>query len=141
MLGGMIPPAAVAAQTQKLLKSRHWLTAAQEGQALDLKLKRILTTLESRFLDLDNAKMQLRLIKEIGDRLEKRIATSEHDLNTIYEAQGRIMGKAYDIALSYMKGALRADVDPDTWDELAKEALAHAQNELQKYVEAGEIEA
>lgn len=132
-LGGVISPQAVAARTQTLLASKDWLTTQQEGQLIDLRLRKILVTLEDRFLDIDSAMMQLKLLKEMGNRLDKRAASTSLNLDSLYGNQGKLMAKAYDIALSYIKGALREQIDPDKWDELAKEALGHAQAELAKH--------
>lgn len=128
-----LSPSAVAARITELLKMRDWLTAAQEDALITLRMKRILAQLEERYLDLDNAMMQLRLLKEIGNRLDKRQAATSVDLNTLYDNQGRIMARAFDIALSYMRGALRDEIDPERWDELTDEALQHAEAELQKH--------
>lgn len=132
-LGGVIRPKTVAARITELLKTKNWLTLMQQRQLLDWKLRRILGTLEGRFLDLDNAMMQLRLIREINKQLDKREASTTVDLEKLYGNQGRIMAQAFDIALSYMKGALRSQVDAAEWDSLQVEALAHARAELDKH--------
>jgi len=132
-LGGIASPGRIAARTQVLLSSRDWLTATQEDQHVTFKLKRMLSDFEERYMDLDNATMRLKLLKEIGARLEKRSAATEIDLGKLYGNQGRIMGQAVDNALTYMKGALREKVDPDLWDELVQEAMLSAQSEIAKH--------
>jgi hypothetical protein len=132
-MNGVLSPEVVASRLQMLLKSKNWLTAAQEDALITLKLKRVLVELEGKFLDIDNAKMRLSFLKEIGSRLDKRSAASETDLTKLYDNQGAIMGRVYDSALSYMKGALRESVNAELWDELAREALMNAQVELAKH--------
>lgn len=131
-LGGVIEPSRVAALGQQLLKSKKWLTAIQEEDLVLLKMRGILTKLEGQYLDLDSAKVQLSLLKEIGVRLDKRRAATQVDLETYDMNVAREMTRAYGIALSYMKGALRGEIDEALWDEVAKDALAHAGREVAK---------
>lgn len=127
-----LSPKAVAARITELLKMRDWLTAAQEDALITLKMKRILVQLEDRYLDLDNAMMQLRLLKEIGNRLDKRQAATSVDLSTYNQNVGRVLGQVVDSSLAYMKGALREQVDPELWDTLVMEAMQHARTEIAK---------
>lgn len=134
-LGGVITPERVAAQKEKLLTSKKWLTAAQEDELVLYRLRAILAKMEEQtgnYLDNDGAMVQLRLLKEIGARLDSRRAATQVDLETYDLNVAREMTRAYELALGYMKGALRADIDPDLWDEVAKDALAHAGREVAK---------
>jgi hypothetical protein len=132
-LGGVISPARVRLRKDELVKSHTWLERADEDFIVTWKLRRVLAKLEGQHFDLDNAKVQLSFLKAIGDRLDKRKAASEAELNALYGNQARIMGRAIDMALSYMKGALRGAVDPELWDEALKEGLYHAQAELDRH--------
>lgn len=132
-LNGVLRPKTVAARIAELLKSKNWLSLMQRRQLLDWRLNKILLTLESRFLDIDNAMMQLRIIKELYKQIEKSEAATAVDLNQLYGNQGRIMAQAFDVALSYMKGAFRDKIDPAEWDSLQREALLHARNELEQH--------
>lgn len=135
-LGGVITPERVAAQKTVLLTSRRWVDAAEREELVLYRLNRILAELDTRYLDNDNALVQLRFLKEIANRLDKRREATQVDLETYDMNVAREMVRVYDIALGYMKGALRGDIDPDVWDEVAREALAHAGREVtQKAVE------
>jgi hypothetical protein len=129
-LGGVITPERVAAQKTVLLTSRKWIDAAEQDELVLYRLRRILAAFEGQTLDNDNAMVQLRFLKEIGNRLDKRREATQVDLETYDLNVAREMTRAYDIALGYMKGALRGEIDPDVWDELAREALAHAGREV-----------
>jgi len=131
-LGGVVSPAKIAAHTQSLLRSKNWLTATQEDRLITIRLNNMLLDLEERYrnLDLDSVKVRLSILKEIGARLDKRAAATTEDLNKLYGNQGRIMAQAFDLALSYMKGALRDAVDPEKWEELKQEGLRNAQLQL-----------
>lgn len=131
-LGGVITPSRVAARIKELLESRDWLTEAQQDQMVSLKMRELLGKLEEQFFTEDNAKVQLAYLKAIGERIDKRRAATQVDLNTYHVNVGREMARVYDIALSYMKGALREAVDPAAWDEAATEAMIHARSELAK---------
>lgn len=132
-LGGTIKPDKIAAHTQTLLRSKNWLTAAQEDRLLTIRMNNMLIELEARYLDIDNAKIRLSILKELGNRLDKRAAATQEDLDKLYGNQGRIMAKAFDLALSYMKGALREAVDPEKWEELKQEGLRNAQLQLSRH--------
>lgn len=132
--GGAITPERVAERAHALLKSKKWLTSAQEEELVLYKLRNVVTQLErlDATIDLDAAKVQLGFLKEIGNRLDKRRAATQVDLETYDLNVAREMTRAYDIALSYMKGALRGEIDPEVWDQLAADALAHAGREVMK---------
>lgn len=137
--GGAIEPARVAALTKELLSRRDWLTMAEREVMLIIRLENILNDLETArdSHDYNNAQIQLGYLKELGNRFDKRRAAVQVDLETYDMNVAREMVRAYDIALSYMKGALRADIDEERWDEVAKEALAHAGREVTKKVVEG----
>lgn len=136
-LGGVITPERVAAQKETLLASKKWLTATQEEDLVIHRMRAIVAKFEEQFHresypDKEMALVQLRFLKEIGNRLDKRREATQVDLETYDMNVAREMTRAYDIALGYMKGALRGEVDPETWDTLAREALAHAGREVAK---------
>lgn len=133
-LGGVITPERVAAQKTILLTSKRWVDAAEQDELVLFRLRRILAQLEERFHadDMESAMVQLRFLKEIGARLDKRREATKIDLETYDMNVAREMTRVYDIALGYMKGALRGEIDPDIWDEVAREALAHAGREVTK---------
>lgn len=134
-LGGVITPTRVAARIKELLESRDWLTEAQQDTLVVMKMRKALTKLERNsegYLTEDSAKVQLSFLKAIGERLDKRRAATEIDLNTYHVNVGREMARVYDLALAYMKGALRSAIDPEVWDETSRDALQHARVELAK---------
>jgi hypothetical protein len=130
-LGGVISPARVAANIEMLLQSHDWLTLAQQDALVTWKLGRILNKLEEQFMDLGNAKVQIQLLKILGDRVKQRHSASQQDLETYNQNVGRQLGHVVDLALTYMKGALREEVDPQRWDELVQDAMALAWQEIQ----------
>ena len=132
-LGGVVSAGAVASRVQTLLKAKDWLTTAQEEQLLLWELKMALVEINERTMDKDMLKVKLAYTKAITDRLDKRLASTDIDLGVLYQNQGRIMGQVVDSALSYMKGALREQVDATLWEDLVKEAMYSAQAEIAKH--------
>lgn len=136
-LGGVVSPVQVGARIKELLKMKNWLTAAEQDQEITLEMQRVLATLKARFQDNENLSLQLKVLKELGTRLDKRAAATQVDLNTYDANVGRQLGRVVDLALSYVKGALREKIDADEWDSLVLEAMGHARAEIVK----NEVEA
>lgn len=129
---GLMTPVQVAAHVKKLLADRDWLSEAEQDNLITLKLQGILSKLETKFQDNENLELQLKFLKEIGNRLDKRRAATEVDLTTYHSNVGREMGRIYDLALAHLRGALTHAVDPDEWDDAADAALQFAQSEAMK---------
>ena len=130
-VGGIVSAKAIAARTQTLLKAKDWLTDAQEDQLVTLRMKEMVANITSsdyKYLD-----VKLRALIALGDRIDSRRKATDVDLNTLYGNQALIMARVYDIALSYMRGALREKIDPEVWDATAEEALLVAKGELAKH--------
>jgi hypothetical protein len=131
-LSGVISAREAATHLSELLKAPDWMSAAQEDRLITIRMSTILATLEDRFQDIDNMTLQLKILKELGNRLDKRQAATTVDLNTWSVNTGRELGRIVDLSLSYMRGALREQVDPEKWDELLTEAMSHARVEIAK---------
>jgi hypothetical protein len=132
-LRGALSPARVMLRWKELLRSNTWLEAAEREQALLRVLQSNLVDLQSaEGLGADGYKIQLSIIRELFARLDKRQAATQEELNTYNQNVGAVLGRVVDMSLSYMKGALRDQVDPEKWDELTQEALVIAWNEIEK---------
>jgi hypothetical protein len=132
MLGGWLTPARVRLRAQELVSASDWLTDAQQQKAALLKLRKWLAELEGRYMDTDNAKLRLSMHKTITERIDKRTATLDTDLNTYNVNVGREMTRVYDLTLAFMRGRLSMQIDAAEWDEIAKEALEFARDEVMK---------
>lgn len=127
-----ISAAAVAQRRTELLTAPPLLKEAEEMRALDLRLKSIVAQLEESHLSLDHAKVILLYLKEIGVRMDKRVAAREIDVATWEGNMGSLLARSVDLALSFMRGALREEIDADRWDDLLLEGMAHARREIEK---------
>lgn len=133
-IGGVLSPAGVRVRLNHLLRERDWLESTQKEQLILRRMNKVIDELEDRTkYDLDSAKVLLQYLKASADRLDKRNAAREIDLNTLYGNQAKIMARAYDIALAHMRGALRGEIEAAVWDEAAREALMYARAELEKH--------
>lgn len=143
-LGGALSPARVAAHTKALLKSQDWLTEAEQDAIVTWKMRRILGDLEGRFLDMENAKVQLQLLKAIGDRLDKRRAATDDEKNALYGNQAQLMYEAVQLAVGKAVLAIQhahPDVDEDVARQALKEALPEAVYIISSRNAGHEIEA
>jgi len=131
-LGDVVTPARVALRIHELLKAQDWLSLAEQDRLVTYKMRKILTKLEGQYMDLDSAKVQVKVLQAIGTRLDKRAAATTEDLQTYNANVGRTLGRVVDLALTYMKGALREQVDPELWDSLVMDALEQARREIER---------
>lgn len=109
MLGGLISPVQVATRRKFLLTSRNPLDQAEEEQLALYKLRDLLAQMEEKYLDFDNAKIQLSMLKVLFDRIDKRKAANEMQLNQLYSNQAQIMFDAIRLAFAAMMEHLSVD--------------------------------
>ena len=121
-LGGTISAKKIASYTQTLLASKNWLTLAQEDRINTLKMQRLLLELDTQFRDNDNMALQLKFLKEIAARLDKRAQATQTDLTALYGNQAIIMGQAIELALTKALRMLQ-DVHPELEESEVREAM------------------
>ena len=131
----IVSPERIMARTAELLKSKNWLTLAQNQQRLHLTLQSMLARLQDRYLDNDSAKVILATVKELFSQTERMGRATEEDLNKLYGNQGLIMARVVDSALGYMRGAFRDRITAAEWDEALEQAMEIAQAEISKFQE------
>ena len=133
----------VAARISELLESRDWLTDRQQERLLleevaDLKDLVMTAVRQAEGSDFAaTASVALRTLKLIGERLDSRRKLIEGDINEITAAQARIFGKAFDRALTYVVGHMKAAEslpDEDVIDGWVADALRLAARELDSHV-------
>lgn len=131
-IGGVLSPLEVGSRLDEILTNPDWLTDIKEERILRWKMAKLLETLEDRYQDLDTIRVQLQILKSLGDRFDKRREASAQDVSTYNTNVGKQLGHVVDLALSYMKGALREQIDAEAWDALVIDAMAMARKEIQK---------
>lgn len=139
-IGGVLSPARVMIRTREMLAGGNWLEDAERERAILRLLEKNLIDLNNQYLDMDNAKVQLAYAKELFDRLDKRKAATETDLNTYDENVGRQMGHVVDVVFAYVGGRVigrTEPITPEEWRELLEEGMEMARYEIgTKQVEA-----
>ncbi|GAA4481784.1 hypothetical protein [Microbacterium panaciterrae] len=136
-IGGALTPARVRLRVKELLQEGDWLEDAEAEKALlTIALRQIGDIQQiAGSKDLEAAKVLLTYLKDVLDRLEKRQSKLTTNLNTYNQNVGRQLGHVVDLALTYMKGALRESVDAEKWDELVLEAMTLAWTEIERHQE------
>lgn len=130
-IGGIVTPARVMVRTRELLRADNWLEEKEKEQALLIILRnRVYDLQQSR--DNDSIKLQASLIKDLLTQLGQREKANQEDLNTYSMNVGRQLGRVVDLVLTYMRGAMREEIDPAKWDSSIEEALVLAQAEIEK---------
>lgn len=130
-IGGILSPARVMVRTRELLKAPGWLEMAQREQALLIVLRNRVFELQ-KARDLDSIKVQAGIIKDLLGQLDKQYSRTEADLTTYSANTGRQLGHVVDLVLTYMRGAMRDEIDLEKWDASIEEALVIAQSEIAK---------
>jgi hypothetical protein len=80
---------------------------------------------------LDAMKLQLAYIDRIFERYNRRKAATDEELGTWNQNVGREIGAIVDETLAYMKGALRGEIDGQSWEALKLEAMQHAWHRIE----------
>ena len=138
-IGGIMSPARVMVRTRELLRAGDWLEEKEQEQALLIVLRNRVYELQ-KAKDLDSIKVQASIIKDLLAQLDKRAKANEVDLNTYSANVGRQLGHVVDLVLTYMRGAMREEIDLEKWDASIEEAMVLAVAEIQKKQRAVEAQ-
>lgn len=130
---GILNPQQCAARLTMLLEDPDWLTGAQQSQMVTMKMRQIIVELEDMPRTTRNAEVILQGLERIGNRLDKRIETTQKDLSTLYTFQGAVMLDALQIALGHLRERLSPSEIEVDWEDATESALRLAQIELSKH--------
>jgi hypothetical protein len=132
-------PAAQAVMHVKQLLSRRDIWNELERRQLLLQelneLKESLTQNAVDFRDSESAKLLLKVLQEIGRRLDSEKIKVDADILKLSEYQGKILLRAMDSALGFAKKELAERyplVPKEELDELVAEGLMRAKGEIEK---------
>jgi len=132
----------VAERISELLASRDWLSDRQQERLLleeiaDLKdevMFRMRSADEKDFAAVAN--VALRTLKLISERLDSRRKLVDADIESISQAQAKVFGKAFDLALAHVVDVLGDGVDPDVVDATVQDGLKKAARSLEANVQS-----
>lgn len=138
-----LPAEVVAERVSVLLESRDWLSDRQQERLLleeiaDLKdevMFRMRSADEKDFAAVAN--VALRTLKLISERLDSRRKLVDADIESITQAQARVFGQAFDLALGHVVKVLGEDVDPELVDATVQDGLRLAAKSLDANVKSG----
>jgi hypothetical protein len=133
----------VAERISQLLESRDWLTERQQERLLleeviDLKDK-VMEMLElgDPRMFAANASVALKTMKLVSERIDARRKLVNQDINEITNAQARIFGKAFDVALQHIVSNMKKSdelPEPEDIDAWVSDGLRMAARELSEHV-------
>lgn len=133
-----IPGAQAVMHVKELLGRRDIWTEVERRQLLLSELQDLKDSLTQNavdFRDPDSAKLLLKVLQEIGKRLDVERSKLDIDIIKLSEYQQKILLKAMDSALNFAKKELaeRFPVVPkDELDALISEGLIRAKYEIEK---------
>jgi len=133
-----IPAAQAVMHIKQLLSRRDIWSEVERRQLLLYELNELKDSLTARAVEMqdeDSARLLLKVLQEIGRRLDQENIKLEHDVIRLSEYQERVLLKAMDAALNFAKGELLSrypEVPKGELDELVVEGLVKAKYELEQ---------
>lgn len=131
-----VPAAQAVMHIKQLLASRDVWTEFERRQLLLRELNELKDSLREMALDakdVDHARLMLKTLETIGRRLDAEQKQVDFDAIKVTEHQAKIMGRAFEIALEYMKRELAErypNVPVSEIDALASAGLVKAKYDL-----------
>lgn len=135
-----LPAGVVAERVSFLLESRDWLSDRQQERLLLEEIADLKDEVLSRLRGADDkdfaavANVALRTLKLISERLDSRRKLVDHDIESITQAQARMFGEAFDLALNHVVKILGEDVEQELVDATVRDGLMLAARSLESNV-------
>ena len=136
-----IPAAQAVVHVKNLLGKRDIWNELERRQLLMHELNELKGSLTDRAVQMqddDSARLLLKVLQEIGRRLDQETAKIDLDVIKLSEYQQRVLLRAMDSALNFAKGELAEkypDVGRDELDELIAQGLLKAKYEIEMEAE------
>jgi hypothetical protein len=133
-----IPAAQAVMHVKQLLSRRDIWSEIERRQLLLYELNELKESLSNRALqmqDEESARLLLKVLQEIGRRLDQESTKLEADVMKLNEYQERVLLRAMDAALNFAKKELLErypEVPRTELDELVVEGLVKAKYEIEK---------
>lgn len=133
-----IPAAQAVVHIKQLLNRRDIWSEVEKRQLLLFELNELKESLTQNavdFRDNESAKLLLKVLQEVGKRLDSERSKLDLDVIKLSEYQEKVLLKAMDSALNFAKGELSdryPQVPKGELDELVVEGLVRAKYELEK---------
>lgn len=133
-----IPAAQAVVHVKQLLNRRDIWSEVEKRQLLLFELNELKESLTQNavdFRDNESAKLLLKVLQEVGKRLDSERSKLDLDVIKLSEYQEKVLLRAMDSALNFAKGELSErypQVRKEELDELVVEGLVRAKYELEK---------
>jgi pantothenate synthetase len=121
---------------KKILQSRDIWTEFERRQLLLRELNELKESMRQNALEMkdpQSARLLLQTLQTIAQRLDSEQKQLDVDIVKVTEHQAKVMGRAFDIALNYMKTELMKlypEVSRGELDSIAQEGLIKAKYDL-----------
>jgi hypothetical protein len=131
-----IPAAQAIMHIKKILQSRDIWTEFERRQLLLRELNELKESMRQNALEMkdpQSARLLLQTLQTIAQRLDSEQKQLDVDIVKVTEHQAKVMGRAFDIALNYMKTELMKlypEVSRGELDSIAQEGLIKAKYDL-----------
>lgn len=131
-----IPAAQAIMHIKKILQSRDIWTEFERRQLLLRELNELKDSMRQNALEMkdpQSARLLLQTLQTIAQRLDSEQKQLDVDIIKVTEHQAKVMGRAFDIALNYMKAEmlkLYPEVSRGELDSIAQEGLIKAKYDL-----------
>jgi len=131
-----IPAAQAVMHIKKILQSRDIWTEFERRQLLLRELNELKESMRQNALEMkdpQSARLLLQTLQTIAQRLDSEQKQLDVDIVKVTEHQAKVMGRAFDIALTHMKNELMKlypDVSRGELDSIAQEGLIKAKYDL-----------
>jgi phage terminase Nu1 subunit (DNA packaging protein) len=131
-----IPAAQAVMHIKKILQSRDIWTDFERRQLLLRELNELKESMRQNALEMkdpQSARLLLQTLQTIAQRLDSEQKQLDVDIIKVTEHQAKVMGRAFDIALTHMKNELQKlypEVSRQELDSMAQEGLIKAKYDL-----------
>jgi pantothenate synthetase len=121
---------------KKILQSRDIWTEFERRQLLLRELNELKESMRQNALEMkdpQSARLLLQTLQTIAQRLDSEQKQLDVDIVKVTEHQAKVMGRAFDIALNYLKTELMKlypEVSRGELDSIAQEGLIKAKYDL-----------
>lgn len=138
-----IPAIEAGQRITELLDDRDWLSMRRQELLLISEMRNLVSDAKDRLEKADDdhyaqiANVALRGMNAIGARFDARRKLVEADITEITQAQGRIFGQAFDVALKHVIDSLMAEnpaIEASHVRQLVREGMSKAEQKLEEYM-------
>jgi hypothetical protein len=145
-LEGILSPEQVLFRINQLLETPDRFTALQQDQLVTQKMRRLVTQLEEMMntpgtTTARTAEVLGVQLERLGNRLDRRAASSEKELHTLYAFQGAVLLDGVNASMNYMRTQIASGKVPKNeqeWDAMLAASIRYAQFEIASHEEGAD---